>query len=39
MNTAALEKYLESQGIPFAGALAEIVMAILKKIEREEEHE
>lgn len=33
--TAYLEKYLESQGIPFAGALAEIVIAILQKIERE----
>jgi hypothetical protein len=32
-----LEKYLESQGVGFAGALAAIVVAILEKIEREEQ--
>ena len=35
----ALEKYLESQNIPFAGALAAAVMLILKRIEEEEENE
>lgn len=28
----ALEKYLESQNIPFAGALAAVVILILKKM-------
>ena len=31
-----LEKYLSSQGIPYAGALAAAVMLILKRIEEEE---
>jgi len=30
-----LEKYLSSQGIPYAGALAAVVVAILKKIREE----
>lgn len=31
-----LEKYLSSQGIPYAGAAALAVMLILRKIEEEE---
>lgn len=34
-----LEKYLSSQGIPYAGALALAVMMILRKIEEEEKNE
>lgn len=33
--TAELERYLASQGIPYAGALAALVAAILRHIEEE----